>query len=151
MFIVEIKLPNCPTLDVGARVVIGSLHVVKYQNSLTQFYQLWRLTDCWFCLCVCLFSPGGERAHQGGEGSSQVPPIQLPHQVHQHDGAQSWLFYRLVPSCRIWGNKAKHIIAVCESEDNCKTLPSFCFWTHAPLTVFTEHVFPSVNKTIGMV
>lgn len=49
---------------------------------------------------VCLSGPaGGERAHQGGEGGGQVPPIQLPHQVYEHDGPPSRLLYWLVLSC----------------------------------------------------
>lgn len=60
-------------------------------------------TDC-VCINVCVFmcvclSAGGERAHQGGEGGGQVPPIQLPHQVHEHDGPPSRLLHWSVLSC----------------------------------------------------
>lgn len=52
-----------------------------------------------FYLCVCLCFAGGERAHQRGEGGGQVPQIQLPHQVYEHDGTPSGLLYWLVLSC----------------------------------------------------
>lgn len=47
-------------------------------------------------VCTCVCPSGGERAYEGGEGCGQIPPLQLSHQVHQHVGPQSGLFYWLV-------------------------------------------------------
>lgn len=71
---------------------------------------------------------GGQRANQGGEGSGQIPPVQLPHQVHKHDGPPSRLFYWLVLSCGMWGNRKKtpRHWGKCESGFDCQT-PVY-FW-----------------------
>lgn len=67
----------------------------------------WRSTIFWnwtqwdLCSSVCLSGPaGGERTHQRGEGGGQVPPIQLPDQVHQHGGPPSRLLHWLVVTPR---------------------------------------------------
>lgn len=77
----------------------------EYSKAL--FYQLfsWVYFHLCVCLCVCLCPAGGERAYQGGEGGGQIPPVQLPHQVHKHDGPPSRLFYWLVFSCGMWSNR----------------------------------------------
>lgn len=85
-------------------------------------------------LCVCLRPAGGQRAHQGGEGGGKVPPIQLPHQVHEHDGPPSRLLYRLVLSCGMWGNGRNNLNTGAGGERVRRWL------SNSALCLFTEHL-----------
>lgn len=78
---------------------------VPYFTSWEDWQWWWFFSSVYIHLCVCLCPAGGERAHQGGEGGGQVPTIQLPHQVHEHDGPPSRLLYWLVLNCGMWGNR----------------------------------------------
>lgn len=77
------------------------------------------------CVCLC-GSAGGERAHQGGEGRGQIPPIQLPHQVHEYDGAQSRLLHWLV---LVTVGKEAQMASRCVECESGENLPS-CFFSN---------------------
>lgn len=68
------------------------LFVLLLSSSTRIFPVVYMFMDVLVCVCRA----GGERAYEGGEGGGQIPPLQLSHQVHQHVGPQSGLFYWLV-------------------------------------------------------
>lgn len=99
-------------------------------------------------------SAGGQRAHQGGEGCGQVPPLQLSHQVHQHDGPQSRLLHRWVrlplrsgreasESCRGSGCTSSAVL----TQDAMET--ASC-WTSSASAVIVSFSFQSGGLSAGL-